>query len=145
MKDNTEYLKEQGYGKASDMAEIIFQLMLQKEQEGDLYAVRNYKPEQVREIMERKIQILSAKREVTLEYFSIILGDPNNPQERRLFVMQYNENAESWDIWERKETEILPFLNQSPNIPDFYFHNHSFEDLMNRATDPTKPRREIML
>ena len=93
MKDNTEYLKEQGYGKASDMAEIIFQLMLQKEQEGDLFTVRNYKPEQVREIMERKIQILSAKREVTLEYFSIILGDPNNPQERRLFVMQYNENA----------------------------------------------------
>ena len=145
MKDNTEYLKEQGYGKASDMAEIVFQIMLQKEQEGDLYAVRNYKPEQVREIMERKIQILSAKRVVTLEYFSIILGDPNNPQERRLFIMQYNESAESWDLWERREDEILPFLNQSPNIPDFYFKNHSFEDLMNQATDPTIKRREIML
>ena len=87
------------------------------------------------------MQILAAEREVTLKFVSIILGDPNNPKERRLFIMQYNENADSWDIWERKETESLPFLNQSPNIPDFYFHNHSFEDLMDRTIE----RREIML
>ena len=145
MKDQTEYLKEQGYGKASDMAEIVFQIMLQKEPEGDLLAVRNYKPEQVQEILERKIQILAAKREFSIKYYSLILGDPNNPDERRFFVMQYNENADSWGIWERQETDELPFFNQRNDIPDFFFCNRSFEDLMDSATDPSKPRREIML
>jgi len=141
MVDQLKFLKEQGYKPASEMAEIIFQAMLQKEKEGDLSIVRNYKPEEIEKLLARKIELLAVERSITIKYFSLILGDPNNPKERRLFVMQENVSAGCWDLWERREDEFLPFFNPLPPMPTFHFRNRSFSDLLEKQ----KHRREIML
>lgn len=141
MVDQVEFLKEQGYKPALEMAEIIFKAMLQKEKEGNLHAVRNYKPEEIEQLLARKIELLAAERSITIKYFSLILGDPNNPKERRLFIMQENESANCWDLWERREDEVLPFFTPIPPAPTYHFRNRSFSDLL----EEHKQRREIML
>lgn len=139
--EQKKWLKIQGYKPASPMAEIIFKCMLHKEEEGELRAVRTYKPKKIDEILAREVQLLAAERTITLTFFSLILGDPNNPKERRLFIMRKTEQTNTWDIWERQETEPNIFFNPELPIAHYCFNEFLFKDLELVKTQ----RRAIML
>ena len=141
MKDNTEYLKEQGFKQASEQIEIILKFMLHKQSKDELFVVRNYSVEEIEEILNQKNELLAASRCLEIKYHTLILGDPNNPKERRIFILQSNESGRGWDVWEKQETEMLPFLHPNPPISDFHF----FENTLHRINQQKKDKREIML
>ena len=111
----------------SEIAEILMKVILYKEEKGDLkdppgIIMRHTPKEVIDELLKREVQVGVKTQTYTVEYFSIILGDPENDfRNCRFFLMKRSDhNKDLLLVWETKETDILPWVN--PITKDTVYH-----------------------